>query len=84
MSKKMSDPDFPIGKLTRIKDVLPPPEKLVVSEETVKVTLLLSKSSVKFFKDKATRHRMKYQRMIRELVDRYTEQYSSNSSSQSP
>jgi hypothetical protein len=80
MSKKMSDPDFPIGKLTRIKDALPPPEKLVVPEETVKVTLLLSKSSVKFFKDKATRHRTKYQRMIRELVDRYTEQYSVRSS----
>ncbi len=80
MSKKMSDPDFPIGKLTRIKDVLPPPGKLVVPEETIKVTLLLTKSSVRFFKDKAAQHRTKYQRMIRALVDRYTEQYSVRSS----
>lgn len=76
MSKRATETDFPIGKLTRIKDILPPPEKLVVLEETVKVTLLLSKASVRFFKDQAAQHRTKYQRMLRELVDRYTEQYS--------
>lgn len=76
MKPKMHDRDFPIGKLTRIKDVLPPPEQLVVPEPTVKVTLLLSKDSVRFFKHQATQHRTKYQRMIRELVDRYAEQYS--------
>ncbi len=76
MSRKMHDGDMPIGKLTRIKDVLPPPEKLVIPEQTVKVTLFLSKASVKFFKDKAAQHRTKYQRMIRELVDRYTREYS--------
>ena len=76
MSKRTIEADFPIGKLTRIKDILPPPEKLVVPEETIKVTLLLSKSSVGFFKRKAAQHRTKYQRMLRELVDRYTEQFS--------
>ena len=76
MSKRTADPDLPIGKLTRIKDILPSPDKLVVPGETVKVTLLLSKSSVQFFKHKAAQHRTKYQRMLRELVDRYTEQYS--------
>ena len=45
-------------------------------EETIKLTLLLSKSSVRFFKRKAAQHRTKYQRMLRELVDRYTEQFS--------
>ena len=76
MKRKMTNTNLPIGKLTRMKDVLPPPDQLVVPEETVKVTLFLSKSSVKFFKDKATQHRTKYQRMIRQLVDRYTEEYS--------
>jgi len=42
----------------------------------MKVTLLLSKSSVRFFKQKAVQHRTKYQRMLRELVDRYAEQFS--------
>ncbi len=76
MSKRATETDFPIGKLTRIKDMLPPPERLVVPEETVKVTLLLSKASVRFFKHQAAQHRTKYQRMLRELVDRYAEQYS--------
>ena len=76
MSKRTSEADFPIGTLTRIKDILPPPEQLVVPEETIKVTLLLSKSSIRFFKQQAAQHRTKYQRMLRELVDRYTEQFS--------
>ncbi len=76
MNRRPRNSDLPIGKLIRIKDVLPPPEELVVPEQTVKVTLLLSKASVKFFKDRAAQHRTKYQRMIRELVDRYTREYS--------
>jgi len=75
MSKRTLDPDMPIGKLTRINDFLPPPEKLVLPEDTIKVTLLLSKSSVRFFKHKAAQHRTKYQKMIRQLVDKYAQQY---------
>lgn len=77
MGKRKPDPDFPIGKLTRVKDVLPPPDQLVFpGEETVKVTLHLSRSSIQFFKRKASEHHTKYQRMLRELVDRYAKQYS--------
>ncbi|OGX29109.1 MAG: CopG family transcriptional regulator [Omnitrophica WOR_2 bacterium RIFCSPHIGHO2_02_FULL_67_20] len=76
MSKRTRKTDFPIGKLTRVEDSLPPPEKLVVPGETIKVTLLLSKSSVRFFKRQAAQHQTKYQRMLRELVDRYAEQFS--------
>lgn len=50
---------------------LPRPESLGARREDVKVTLALSKKSVAFFKDRARRHKTKYQRMIRELVDRY-------------
>lgn len=74
--KMMPEANLPIGRLTRVKDFLPPPEKLVLPEETIKVTLLLSKSSVEFFKRQATHHRTKYQRMIRALVDQYSEQFS--------
>lgn len=76
MNKKAVDSNMPIGKLTRVKDFLPPPEQLAMPEDTIKVTLLLSKSSVKFFKRQATQHGTRYQRMIRELVDRYSEQFS--------
>lgn len=76
MRKKMHDIDRPIGKLTRIKDFLPAPQELAVIEDTVKVTISLKKSSVEAFKHLAHRYHTKYQRMIRELVDRYATQYS--------
>ena len=76
MKPRMRNQDLPIGSLTRVKDMLPPPERLVIPEHTVKVTLLLSRSSVRFFKQQAVQHRTKYQRMIRELVDRYAERFS--------
>lgn len=62
--------------MTRIDDFLPPPEELVIPEETVKVTISLSKSSVDFFKHQARQHHTKYQKMIRQLVDRYATRYS--------
>jgi predicted DNA binding CopG/RHH family protein len=37
----------------------------------VKVTLVLSKGSADFFKAQAKKLRVPYQRMIRNLVDRY-------------
>jgi len=77
MKEKMTNSNKPIGKLTRINDFLPRPEELIIPEETIKITLFLKKSSVDFFKNKAEECHTKYQRMIRELVDRYAEQYSS-------
>ena len=80
MKRAKADADFPIGELKRIKDVLPAPDKLVIPEDTVKVTIFLSKSSVSFFKHQAARHRTRYQKMIRELVDRYAAEYSTSKS----
>lgn len=73
--KRTIDPDMPIGKLTRIPDFLPPPDKLVLPRDEVKVTISLSRTSVVFFKDRARRNRTKYQRMIREVLDRYASHY---------
>lgn len=75
MNRNRTDKNMPIGRLTRVSDFLPPPEQLVLPEETVKVTMCLSKSSVLFFKQQASKHHMKYQRMIRNLVDTYTAHY---------
>ncbi len=54
-------------------DFLPAPEDLVVADETVKVTLSLTRRSVDFFKREARKQRVPYQRMIRALVDVYSE-----------
>jgi predicted DNA binding CopG/RHH family protein len=44
----------------------------VFREDTVKVTIALSKASVEFFKQEATKHKVSYQRLIRRLLDEYT------------
>jgi predicted DNA binding CopG/RHH family protein len=62
-----------IDKVKVVRDFLPSPDKLVLRESNVKVTLSLSQRSVDFFKREATRRRVPYQRMIRALVDAYAE-----------
>ena len=50
MKKKIMYSNEKIGKVEIVKDFLPRPEELVFKEDTVKVTLNLSKSSIEFFK----------------------------------
>jgi predicted DNA binding CopG/RHH family protein len=64
-----------MGKLRVMKDFLPPPDKLVLKEENVKVTISLKKSSVEIFKGEAKKHRTSYQKMIRQVIDWYTSYY---------
>jgi len=63
----------PLGKVQVIPDFLPSPAELAFREESVKVTLALSKKSIEFVKSEATRHRTQYQRMIRRLLDAYVD-----------
>jgi predicted DNA binding CopG/RHH family protein len=60
-----------MGKVRVIKDFLPSPEELAFKEETVKVTISLSKASIEFFKKEAKQHKTQYQKMIRRLLDEY-------------
>ena len=76
MSKKIKYTDEPIGKNKIKKDFLPKPEELVLKENTVKVTLLLTKESLEYFKKEAKMHHTQYQKMIRVLVDKYAAHYS--------
>jgi hypothetical protein len=62
-----------IGRVRVIEDFLPAPADLVPREENVKVTLSLSRRSLDFFKREAKKRRVRYQRMIRALVDTYAE-----------
>lgn len=76
MKKKINYSDAKIGEVKIIKDFLPKPEELVLKEDTVKVTLNLSKSSIEFFKGIARKHGSQYQKVIRNLLDNYTSHYS--------
>ena len=70
-----TDEDFPVGKLTRVPDFLPPPEELAKAKVIVKVTIGLDLATVRFFQEQARKHKTKYQRMIREVLNNYTSHY---------
>jgi predicted DNA binding CopG/RHH family protein len=72
MKKKTKYSDEPMGRVKVIKDFLPSPEELALKEETVKVTISLSRASVEFFKNEAKKYNTQYQKMIRRLLDEYT------------
>jgi predicted DNA binding CopG/RHH family protein len=76
MKKKIKYTDEKIGKIKIIEDFLPKPEELLLKEKNVKITLNLSKSSVDYFKKIADKHGSQYQKVIRNLLDKYASHYS--------
>lgn len=74
-TKKVKYTDEPMGEMKVIKDFLPSPEQLVLQDDTVKVTLSLTKESVDFFKKEAKVNHTQYQKMIRSLLDQYAHKY---------
>ena len=72
MKKKIKYTNEPMGKVRIVSDFLPSPKDLVLKDETIKVTISLSKASVEFFKEEARKHKTQYQKMIRRLLDEYT------------
>ena len=74
MKKRIKYSDEPMN-FEIIDDFLPPPEKLALKEEKVKVTIDLSKSSVEFFKQWASKQHNHYQTMIRRILDNYVAHY---------
>ncbi len=62
---------MPMKNVKVIPDFLPSPEELVLKDETVKITISLSKVSVDFFKKEAEKYHTQYQKMIRRLLDEY-------------
>ena len=75
MKHKIKYTNEVVGKLKVINDFLPPPNKLILKEEPIKVTMVLSKTSVQFFKKTAKKQHAPYQKLIRTLLDTYVAQY---------
>jgi hypothetical protein len=67
--------DEPAGKLTPIKDSLPSPEELFPPDELAKITIALDQETLQFFKSKASKLGLKYQKMIREVLKGYAKRY---------
>ena len=72
MSAKIKYTDEPIGPLEVVPDFLPSPDELAYKEDTVKITITLSKGSVEFFKQEAKRRHIQYHKMIRRVRVAYT------------
>ncbi len=71
MKEKIKYTDEPMGRVKVIADFLPSPKELALKDETIKVTISLSKTSVEFFKKEAKKYNTQYQKMIRRLLDEY-------------
>ncbi len=71
MKEKIKYTNEVMGKVKVISDFLPSPEDLALKEETVKITISLSKTSIDFFKSEAKKYNTPYQKMIRRLLDEY-------------
>jgi hypothetical protein len=83
MSEKIKYTDEPMGKIRIVSDFLPSPEELAFREESVKVTISLSRKSIEFFKTEASKHHTQYQRMIRQLLDIYADAQSEKQTARS-
>ena len=69
---------YPHEPLSDLKtDILPTPDDLAYREDSIKITITLSKKSVEFFKAEAAKRQTQYQRMIRRLLDSYVDTQSS-------
>src|SRR3990172_12941074 len=83
MSEKIKYIDGPIGAVKVVPDFLPSPNDLAFRDDTVKVTIALSRSSVEFFKREAKKRDTQYQKMIRRLLDSYSAAHQQPLTSQS-
>ena len=71
MNNKTKYTDGSMEDVKIIEDFLPSPQELALKEETVKITIALSKRSVDFFKEQANNYKTQYQKLIRRLLDEY-------------
>ena len=80
---RYTDEPMEVGRILP-DSFLPPPDKLIFTEDAVKITLSLSARSVQFFKTEAARHGVQYQRMIRRLLDAYVDAFTPEGSGSRP
>ena len=74
MKRKIKYTNEPL-KMEVVEDFLPPPDQLALRQDTVKVTIGLSKPTIDFFKNRAKQNHTQYQKMIRQLLDLYAARF---------
>ena len=71
MNRQIQYTDEPIDDFSHVVDFLPSPEELKLKSETTKITISLSSESLAYFKEVARANHIRYQKMIRTLLDDY-------------
>jgi len=71
-----ADIEAALDRAERVVDFLPAPDQLVPKVEKQKITIMLNRESVDFFKRVARKNGVKYQTMINNLLDSYARKYS--------
>ena len=74
MKSKIKYANEPL-EMEAVEDFLPPPEELVLQQDTIKVTIGLSKPTIEYFKTRARQNHTQYQKMIRRLLDLYASRF---------
>ncbi len=74
MKRKIKYTNEPL-EMEVVEDFLPPPDQLALRQDTVKVTIGLSKPTIDFFKNRAKQNHTQYQKMIRQLLDLYAARF---------
>ncbi len=63
--------DEPVLLGERVPDFLPSPEILAQAQVVERVTIGLNYEVLQFFRNEAKKHKVSYQRMIRDLLSNY-------------
>ncbi len=71
MNKQIHYSDEEIGEIKLVADFLPSPKSITLKNQNTEVTISLNSESVEYFKAVAKKHRIQYQRIIRQLLDEY-------------
>lgn len=75
MKKKIKYTNEPIKLGGRVDDFLPSPAEIILKEKTKRVTINLNETSLSLFKREAKRLKVPYQKLLRTVVDLYTQHY---------
>jgi predicted DNA binding CopG/RHH family protein len=75
MKKKIKYSKGEIGEVEIINDFLPAPKDLILKNDSIKITISLSKDSIDFFKSQAFKYHTPYQKIIKTVLDKYADHY---------
>ena len=75
MKKKIRYTNEPIKMGSRVQDFLPSPAEIALKEKTRRVTINLNEESLLVFKREAKRLGVPYQKLLRTVVDLYSQHY---------